>query len=87
MENSFLKSDLVDTMHFLENLSIKDPLEKQRFFRALQTSMPSFPEVVCTRKLLPLISAALSYGGAPATALGSLLKVRPAAAGRLLTDF
>eukprot|EP00892_Ulva_mutabilis_P012798 jgi/Ulvmu1/9891/UM057_0047.1 len=75
MENSFLESDLVDTMHFLENLSIKEPLEKQRFFRTLQTAMPAFPEVVCTRKLLPLISAALSYGGAPAIALGCLLKI------------
>jgi hypothetical protein len=75
MENTFLKSDLVDTIHFLENLSIKEPLDKQRFFRSLQTAMPSFPDVVCTRKLLPLIAAALSYGGAPAIALGSLLKV------------
>lgn len=77
MENEFLKSELVDTMHFLENLSIKEPNDKQRFFRALQTSMPSFPDVVCTRKLLPLISAALAYGGAPAIALGCLLKARP----------
>ena len=41
MENTFLKSDLVDTIHFLENLSIKEPLDKQRFFRSLQTAMPS----------------------------------------------
>lgn len=76
LENTFLKNDLVDTMNFLEDLSIKDPSEKNKFFRSLPSLMPSFPEVVCTRKLLPLISSALSYGGAPALALGCLLQVR-----------
>lgn len=62
-------------MNFLEDLSIKDPGEKNKFFRNLPNLIPSFPEVVCTRKLLPLISSALSYGGAPAIALGCLLQV------------
>lgn len=79
LENPFLKNDLVDTMNFLEDLSIKDPSEKNRFFRGLPALMPAFPDVVCTRKLLPLIASALSYGGAPALALGCLLQVRLAA--------
>ena len=75
LENPFLKNDLVDTMNFLEDLSIKEPSEKNKFFRSLPGLIPSFPDVVCTRKLLPLIASALSYGGAPALALGCLLQV------------
>jgi SCY1-like protein 1 len=77
LDNDFLQNELVDTMHFLEDLSIKDPSEKNKFFRQLPNRIPHLPNVVCTRKLLPLISSALSYGGAPALALGCLLQVCP----------
>lgn len=71
----FLKNDLIDVVHFLENLSIREPLEKDKFFRNLPKSIPLFPQLICTRKLLPLIASALEYGGAPAMAVGCLLQV------------
>ena len=76
-DSDFLKNDLIDAVHFLENLSIREPLDKTKFFRALPKTIPLFPTVLCTRKLLPLIAEALEFGGAPAMALGCLLQVRP----------
>ena len=73
----FLKNDVIDTVHFLENLSLREPLEKARFFRNLPRLLPAFPALVCERKLLPLVAAALEFGGAPATALACLLQARP----------
>lgn len=75
-DSEFLKNDLIDAVHFLENLSLREPLEKTRFFRNLPKLIPTLPAVVCTRKLLPLVAAALEYGGAPATALACLLQAR-----------
>jgi SCY1-like protein 1 len=76
-ESEFLKNDVIDAVHFLENLSLREPLEKAKFFRGLPKQLPAFPAVVCTRKLLPLIASALEFGGAPAMALGCLLQARP----------
>lgn len=77
-DSEYLKNDLVDTMHFLESLSIREVMEKDKFFRNLPRLIPDLPVAICTRKLLPLISAALEYGGAPAMAVGCLLQVRAA---------
>ena len=80
-DSEFLKNDLIDTVHTLENLGLREPLEKTKFFRNLPKVLPTFPPAICTRKLLPLTSAALEYGGAPALALGSLLQI-----GKMLGD-
>jgi SCY1-like protein 1 len=80
-DSEFLKNDLIDTVHTLENLGLREPLEKTKFFRNLPKLLPQIPPSICTRKLLPLISAALEFGGAPALALGSLLQI-----GKMLGD-
>jgi SCY1-like protein 1 len=68
-----LRNRLVELCAFLENLSLKDSAEKEAFFKRLPTMLPSVPRAVATRKLLPLLGAALEFGGAPPAALAALL--------------
>lgn len=74
-ESSVLKNKLVDLIAFLENLAVKDSAEKDLFFKRLPQALPGVPLPVQRMKLLPLLSQALTFGGAPAVALGSILQV------------
>lgn len=74
-ESSVLKNKLVDTIAFLENLAVKDSAEKDLFFKRLPQAIPALPLPVLRRKLLPMVAQALTFGGAPAVALGSILQV------------
>eukprot|EP00798_Chlamydomonas_sp_ICE-L_P002840 gene2840-17741_t len=72
-ECKFLNNRLVDVVNFMENISVKDSMEKDTFFKRLPAMLPSIPTAVAIRKILPLLSSALEYGGAPSHAVGSLL--------------
>lgn len=74
-ESGVLRNKLVDTIAFLENLAVKDAIEKDVFFKKLPQSLPALPLPVAQRKLLPMIAGALEFGGAPAVALSSLLQI------------
>lgn len=74
-ESSVLKNKLVDTIAFLENLAVKDSAEKDLYFKRLPGAIPSLPLPVLRRKLLPMLAQALTFGGAPAVALGSILQI------------
>ena len=74
-----LQNKLVELLVFLENLAVKDSSEKDLFFKRLPQSLPGLPLPVAQYKLLPLLSQALEFGGAPAVALGSILQVQRAA--------
>lgn len=74
-ESSVLKNKLVDTIAFLENLAVKDSSEKDLFFKRLPGAIPDLPLPVLRRKLLPMLAQALTFGGAPAVALGTILQV------------
>jgi len=75
VESGVLRNKLVETTAFLENLSLKETMEKDAFFKRLPSLLPSIPESVAQRKLLPLLAAALEFGGAPPVALGTLLRI------------
>ncbi|KAH7616918.1 putative inactive serine/threonine-protein kinase scy1 [Nannochloris sp. 'desiccata'] len=75
LEAGVLKSKLGDMMVFIENLALKDSVERDSFFKKLPSMLPSVPVPVAQRKLLPLLAAALEFGGAPPMALGSLLAI------------
>ncbi|KAL3157198.1 hypothetical protein ABBQ38_001437 [Trebouxia sp. C0009 RCD-2024] len=74
-ESSVLKNKLVDTIAFLENLAVKDSSEKDLFFKRLPGAIPDLPLPVLRRKLLPMLAQALTFGGAPAVALGTILQI------------
>lgn len=55
--------------------AVKDSAEKDAFFKRLPANVPAIPQPVAVRKLLPLLSRALEFGGAPASAVSSLLLI------------
>lgn len=65
----------METVAFLENLAVKDVVEKETFFKRLPGVVPSLPQPVNERKVLPLLASALEFGGAPPMALSTLLKI------------
>jgi SCY1-like protein 1 len=69
-------SRLVEAVAFMEAIAVKDSSEKDAFFRRqLPQALPAMPAAVAARKVLPLLARALEFGGAPPTALASLLEI------------
>lgn len=76
IENSeYFQNKLVDTIHFMEILSLKDSVEKDTFFRKLPNLAEQLPRQIVLKKLLPLLASALEFGSAAAPALTALLKL------------
>lgn len=72
----YFKNDLIDTMLFLEEIQIKDKVEKGKFFSTLNSYLDNFPEAVCVHKILPQLLTAFHYGDAGSAVLGPMFKVR-----------
>ncbi|XP_033630889.1 N-terminal kinase-like protein [Asterias rubens] len=77
----FLHNSFVDTNMFLEEIQIKEQLEKNKFFASLSTSIDDFPQEFCRYRILPLLLQAFEFGGAGSAVLTPLLKL-----GKLLED-
>ncbi|KAK7295170.1 hypothetical protein RJT34_18075 [Clitoria ternatea] len=76
IENSeYFQNKLVDTIHFMEILSLKDSIEKDTFFRKLPNLAEQLPRPIVLKKLLPLLASSLEFGSAVAPALTALLKM------------
>ncbi|PWA60428.1 protein kinase-like domain, Armadillo-type fold protein [Artemisia annua] len=71
----YFQNKLVDTIHFMEILNLKDSVEKDTFFRKLPTLAEQLPREIVLKKLLPLLASALEFGSAAAPALTPLLKI------------
>ncbi|XP_076971848.1 N-terminal kinase-like protein isoform X7 [Tamandua tetradactyla] len=71
----FLNNRFVETNLFLEEIQIKEPAEKQKFFQELSKSLDSFPEDFCRHKVLPQLLTAFEFGNAGAVVLTPLFKV------------
>ncbi|GLC35616.1 hypothetical protein PLESTM_000343500 [Pleodorina starrii] len=74
-QSRFLNNRLVDVVAFMENIAVKDGVEKESFFRRLPGLLPAIPAAVAVGKLLPLLSSALEFGGAPPLAVSSLMVI------------
>uniref|UniRef100_A0A1B6CN54 N-terminal kinase-like protein n=1 Tax=Clastoptera arizonana TaxID=38151 RepID=A0A1B6CN54_9HEMI len=77
----YFKNDLVDTLLFLEEIQIKDKIEKSKFFNNLTTQLDHFPQHVCQHRILPQLINAFEYGDAGAPVLAPMFKL-----GRLLEE-
>ncbi|CAD0203839.1 unnamed protein product [Chrysodeixis includens] len=77
----YFKNDLIDTMLFLEEIQIKDKVEKGKFFSTLSSYLDNFPEAVCVHKILPQLMTAFHYGDAGSAVLAPMFKL-----GKLLDD-
>ncbi|KAF5928170.1 hypothetical protein HPG69_018407 [Diceros bicornis minor] len=71
----FMNNRFVETNLFLEEIQIKEPAEKQKFFQELSKSLDSFPEEFCRHKVLPQLLTAFEFGNAGAVVLTPLFKV------------
>ncbi|KAF5836824.1 kinase-like domain-containing protein [Dunaliella salina] len=74
-ECKFLNNRLVGLVAFLENISVKDLFEKESFFKRLTGVLEAIPSAVLIQKVLPLLSHALEFGGAPPHAISPLLQI------------
>nr|XP_020670750.1 N-terminal kinase-like protein [Pogona vitticeps] len=70
MDNSFVETNL-----FLDEIQIKEPAERQKFFQELSTNLDAFPEDFCRHKVLPQLLTAFEFGNAGAVILTPLFKV------------
>ncbi|KAL0321754.1 UNVERIFIED_CONTAM: putative inactive serine/threonine-protein kinase scy1 [Sesamum calycinum] len=76
LDNSeYFQNKLVETIHFMEILNLKDSVEKDTFFRKLPNLADQLPREIVVKKLLPLLASALEFGSATAPALTALLKM------------
>lgn len=62
-------------MLFLEEIQIKDKVEKGKFFSTLSSYLDNFPEPVCVHKILPQLMTAFHYGDAGSAVLAPMFKV------------
>ncbi|RVE55334.1 hypothetical protein evm_000232 [Chilo suppressalis] len=77
----YFKNDLIDSMLFLEEIQIKDKVEKGKYFSTLTGYLDNFPEAVCVHKILPQLLTAFHYGDAGSAVLPPMFKL-----GKLLDE-
>ncbi|KAF5403977.1 N terminal kinase protein like [Paragonimus heterotremus] len=73
----FFANEYVDTLLFLEEIQLKDALEKSRFLASLAEQVSNFPDDVCRHKILPHLLNGLRYGSAGIEALIPVLRLIP----------
>ncbi|KAG0018532.1 hypothetical protein BGZ80_007059 [Entomortierella chlamydospora] len=71
----FFQNDLIQVVLFLENFSVKEPLERDTFLRKLDLQVDRFPQEFCRYKVLPDLVHALEYGSGGAKVLPPIVKI------------
>jgi len=72
------RTPLVGALLFLEELALKEPKDKSRFFSSLPSLLPRFPTAIAKYRLLPALLNALEYGaagGGGTVVLGPILEI------------
>jgi len=75
LESEFFNDNYVETCLFLEEIALKDPAEKEKYFRKLEQHLDSFPASCIKYKILPHLVNALDLGTASSRVLAPLLKI------------
>ncbi|XP_067877949.1 N-terminal kinase-like protein isoform X2 [Heterodontus francisci] len=73
--NGFMNNRFIETNLFLEEIQIKEAVERQNFFLELSSQLDTFPEDFCKHKILPQLLTAFEFGSAGAVILTPLFKV------------
>ncbi|KAG0047889.1 hypothetical protein BGZ83_007133 [Gryganskiella cystojenkinii] len=71
----FFQNDLIQVVLFLENFSVKEPLQRDTFLRKLDMQIERFPKEFCKYKVLPELVHALEYGSGGAKVLAPIVKI------------
>lgn len=74
-KSHFLNNNLLYIVNFLENLAVKDGIDKDMFFKKMPNLLKEVPKAVSEQKILPLLSKAVEFDGAPAAALSCILQI------------
>jgi len=74
-KGEYFSNEFIQASSFLENFALKDPHEKDQFFRKLGDIVITFPDAYCKYKVLPELVKALDFGVAGSRALTPLLKI------------
>eukprot|EP01114_Cavostelium_apophysatum_P021254 TRINITY_DN7366_c0_g1_i1.p1 TRINITY_DN7366_c0_g1~~TRINITY_DN7366_c0_g1_i1.p1 ORF type:complete len:732 (-),score=205.55 TRINITY_DN7366_c0_g1_i1:36-2231(-) len=75
LESPYFGNSYVETCLFLEQITLKDSVEKERFFKKLPKLIDDFPISCCKYKILPHLVNALDFGSANSTVISPLLKI------------
>ncbi|QDZ17689.1 putative protein kinase [Chloropicon primus] len=71
--NSFFRTKLSDIVVFLDNLLLKEEVERNRFFRSLKQALRSLPSFLIQRKILPACLSVVEFGNVSTPALQAIL--------------
>ncbi|KAF9141463.1 hypothetical protein BGX30_004760 [Mortierella sp. GBA39] len=71
----FFQNDLIQIVNFLENFSVKEPLQRDIFLRKLDMQIDRLPQEFCKYKVLPELVQALEYGSGGAKVLAPIVKI------------
>ena len=77
----FEESTYISVQKEIDNLSLKDQVDRDRFFRKLASVVNQFPLSNCKYTVLPKLTTALTYGAGGASALEPMLII-----GKRLTE-
>lgn len=78
LASEYFRHPLVGTMVFLDALALKEPADKQRFFRSLPSVLSRVPDHIAKYRILPALMTALEYGaagGGGTVVLGPILEI------------
>lgn len=64
LKSVYFENDVVRTMDFLDQLSVKSQQEKDEFFRDIPEKLENFPDKLAKYRILPLLVSALQFGSA-----------------------
>uniref|UniRef100_A0A8D8YBN3 N-terminal kinase-like protein n=3 Tax=Cacopsylla melanoneura TaxID=428564 RepID=A0A8D8YBN3_9HEMI len=71
----YFKNELIDALLFLEEIQMKDKIDKSKFFNSLAPAIDKFPKLISCHKILPQLINAFEYGEAGASVLNPLFKI------------
>ncbi|KAF9155097.1 hypothetical protein BG015_011065 [Linnemannia schmuckeri] len=71
----FFQNDLIQIVNFLENFSVKEPLQRDTFLRKLDLQIDRLPQEFCKYKVLPELVQALEYGSGGPKVLAPIVKI------------
>ena len=71
----YFRNELIDTVVFLEEITIKDSNEIAQFFSKLTSMLDTFPKDISKNKVLPHLLNAFEFGNAGSAVLAPLLKL------------
>eukprot|EP01116_Phalansterium_solitarium_P010427 TRINITY_DN2518_c0_g1_i1.p1 TRINITY_DN2518_c0_g1~~TRINITY_DN2518_c0_g1_i1.p1 ORF type:complete len:767 (-),score=203.57 TRINITY_DN2518_c0_g1_i1:2137-4437(-) len=75
LTSEYFNNVVVETCQFLEQITLKDQYDKDKFFRKLESHLPQLPETLCKAKILPQLVTALDFGGATSAIIAPLLHI------------